>query len=472
MFRPEPIRAEGANRPARARPARRRGYLAALAGTTGLALAGCAGAGAVTGGGDTEQIVVAIVSNPQMQDAISLQDQFRAEHPGIDVQFVSLPENEARAKITASVATGGGEFDVVMISNYETAMWAENGWIENLQPYAEATPGYQPEDFVPSVREALSYEGDLYSVPFYGESSFLAYREDVFADAGLEMPERPTWDDVRELAAELDDPAQDFSGICLRGLAGWGEVMAPLTTVMNTYGGQWFDSDWNATLDSPQVHQAVSDYVSLVQDYGQPGAATSGFGDCLTRFAQGNAAMWYDATSMVSSIEDPSSSVVAGNVGYAPAPVEETESAGWLYSWSLAIPTSSEHTDAAWEFVSWMTSPDYIQLVGEELGWERVPPGSRLSTYEIPQYAEIAQAYSEPTLTAMDEAVPENSFVNPVPYTGIQFVAIPEFQDLGTRVGQQISAAIAGQASVDQALAQSQRYAETVAASYQNDQEG
>ena len=248
--------------------------------------------------------------------------------------------------------------------------------------------------------------------------------------------------------------------------------MAPLTTVMNTYGGQWFDSDWNATLDSPQVHQAVSDYVSLVQDYGQPGAATSGFGDCLTRFAQGNAAMWYDATSMVSSIEDPSSSVVAGNVGYAPAPVEETESAGWLYSWSLAIPTSSEHTDAAWEFVSWMTSPDYIQLVGEELGWERVPPGSRLSTYEIPQYAEIAQAYSEPTLTAMDEAVPENSFVNPVPYTGIQFVAIPEFQDLGTRVGQQISAAIAGQASVDQALAQSQRYAETVAASYQNDQEG
>lgn len=472
MFRPEPIRAEGANRPARARPARRRGYLAALAGTTGLALAGCAGAGAVTGGGDTEQIVVAIVSNPQMQDAISLQDQFRAEHPGIDVQFVSLPENEARAKITASVATGGGEFDVVMISNYETAMWAENGWIENLQPYAEATPGYQPEDFVPSVREALSYEGDLYSVPFYGESSFLAYREDVFADAGLEMPERPTWDDVRELAAELDDPAQDFSGICLRGLAGWGEVMAPLTTVMNTYGGQWFDSDWNATLDSPQVHQAVSDYVGLVQDYGQPGAATSGFGDCLTRFAQGNAAMWYDATSMVSSIEDPSSSVVAGNVGYAPAPVEETESAGWLYSWSLAIPTSSEHTDAAWEFVSWMTSPDYIQLVGEELGWERVPPGSRLSTYEIPQYAEIAQAYSEPTLTAMDEAVPENSFVNPVPYTGIQFVAIPEFQDLGTRVGQQISAAIAGQASVDQALAQSQRYAETVAASYQNDQEG
>ncbi|WP_159622763.1 ABC transporter substrate-binding protein [Ruania rhizosphaerae] len=460
--------AGSADPPHRPRSSTRR-RAAALAGVASLALAGCAGAGAVGGGEGQEQIVVAIVSNPQMQDAISLQDEFRAEHPDIDVRFVSLPENEARAKITASVATGGGEFDVVMISNYETPMWAANGWIENLQPYAEATEGYAPEDFVPSVAGALSYDGDLYSVPFYGESSFLAYREDVFAEQGLTMPERPTWAEVRDVAAQLHDPEAGFSGICLRGLAGWGEVMAPLTTVMNTYGGSWFDADWNAQLDSPEVHAAVSDYVSLVRDYGQPGAATSGFGDCLTRFSQGNAAMWYDATSMVSSVEDPSSSTVAGNVGYVPAPVQETESAGWLYSWSLAIPTTSEHTDAAWDFVSWMTSPDYIQLVGDELGWERVPPGSRLSTYEIPEYAEIAQAYSEPTLTSMGLASPENSFTEPVPYPGIQFVGIPEFQDLGTRVGQQMSAAIAGQITVDQALEQSQRYAETVADSYQEE---
>src|SRR5690625_3161857 len=135
MFRPVPTpAAPGGPDPTTRRPRQGptvRSRAAALAAAAGLTLAGCAGAGAVTGGGDTEQIVVAIVSNPQMQDAISLQDQFRAEHPGIDVQFVSLPENEARAKITASVATGGGEFDVVMISNYETAMWAENGWIRS-----------------------------------------------------------------------------------------------------------------------------------------------------------------------------------------------------------------------------------------------------------------------------------------------------------------------------------------------------
>ncbi|GAA4421704.1 sugar ABC transporter substrate-binding protein [Georgenia halophila] len=437
-----------------------------LAAAGATALAGCAGAGAIAGGGDGEQIVVAIVSNPQMQDAISLEEHFREDHPGIDVQFVSLPENEARAKITASVATGGGEFDVVMISNYETQMWAENGWIENLQPYADSTEGYAPDDFVPSVREALSYEGELYSVPFYGESSFLAYREDVFAEEGLEMPERPTWEQVRELAAELHDPADDFSGICLRGLAGWGENMAPMSTVINTFGGRWFDMDWNATLDSPEVREAVEMYIDTVQRYGEPGAATSGFGDCLTRFSQGQAAMWYDATSMVSSVEDPNASTVAGDVGYAPAPVAETEAAGWLYSWSLAIPTTSQHKDAAWEFVSWMTHPDYMRLVGEELGWERVPPGSRLSTYEIPEYAEVSSAYADETLQAMEEATQENTMTQPVPYPGIQFVGIPEFQDLGTRVGQQMSAAIADQRSLDDALAQSQLYAETVAETY------
>lgn len=428
-----------------------------------LALSGCAGASSAA----SSEIVVAIVSNPQMQDAISLQERFAEENPDINVRFVSLPENEARAKITASVATGGGEFDVVMVSNYETAMWAENGWLVNLQDYAEQTEGYDPDDFLPSVRDALSYEGDMYSVPFYGESSFLAYRRDLFEEAGIEMPANPTWDQVAEYAAELDLPEEDRSGICLRGLAGWGENMAPLSTVINTYGGSWFDEDWNATLDSPEVNAAVTDYVNLVNDYGEPGPATSGYGECITQFSQGNAAMWYDSTAMVSSIEDPNSSTVAGDIGYAPAPVMETESAGWLYTWSLAIPATSENPEDAWEFMSWMTNKDYMRLVGEEIGWERVPPGSRQSTYEIPEYAEVAQAYADPTLTAMQSATQQNTMTAPVPYQGIQFVAIPEFQDLGTRVGQQVSAAIAGQQSVDDALRQSQEFASTVSRTYQ-----
>jgi sorbitol/mannitol transport system substrate-binding protein len=440
---------------------------ASLVLAAGLSLTGCAGAGALGGGGaGSKTVTVAIVSNSQMQDAISLVADFEKTHPGVNLRFVSLSENQARAKITASVATGGNEFDVVMISNYETPQWAANGWLVDLQPYADQTPGYDPGDFLPKVRDALSYKGDLYSVPFYGESSFLAYRKDLFAQAGLTMPDHPTWTQVRDFAARLDDKKTGMAGICLRGLPGWGEVMAPLDTVINTFGGSWFNTDWDAQLTSPATSQAVDFYVNLVRDYGEPGPAVSSFGECATLMGQGNVAMWYDATSVVTALEDPSQSKVVGKVGYVPAPVEKTAHSGWLYSWSLAIPKTSENKQAAWDFMSWMTSKDYMHLVGTKLGWGHVPPGSRESTYQIPEYQQAAAAYLQPTLDAMNNADEEHPTVMPVPYTGIQFLSIPEFQDMGTRVSQQISAAIAGQTSVAEALEQSQKYAQVVGDTY------
>ncbi|WP_099023586.1 ABC transporter substrate-binding protein [Mycolicibacterium palauense] len=428
-----------------------------------LFTSGCAGAGSIGTSEDT--VTIAMVSNSQMTDARSLADNFEQANPDIKLKFITLSENQARAKITASTAMGGGEFDVVMISNYETPQWAENGWLVNLSDYIANTPGYDQDDFIPSLRESLSYQGDMYSVPFYGESSFLMYRKDLFEQAGIDMPRNPSWQQVAEAAAKLDGP--DMVGICLRGKPGWGEVLAPLDTVINTAGGRWYDMDWNAQLTTPEVEKAVQFYVDLVRAHGEPGAATSGFSECATQFAQGRAAMWYDATSAVSVLEDPASSKVVGKVGYAMAPTMIKPDSGWLYTWSLGIPQAAKNKDAAWKFISWMTDKNYIKLVGNELGWERVPPGSRLSTYQIPQYKEASKAFGQLTLDSIEGADPLHPTVQPVPYTGVQFLAIPEFQDLGTRVSQQISAAIAGQKSVTDALAQSQKYAEVVGKTYQ-----
>nr|WP_157110699.1 sugar ABC transporter substrate-binding protein [Nocardia anaemiae] len=434
-----------------------------------MGLGGCAGAGSfTTTSGDT--VTIAMVSNSQMQDAIALSGEFERENPGIELKFVSLSENQARAKITASVATHGGEFDVVMISNYETPQWAKNGWLIDLSNYARETPGYDTQDFIPSLQKSLSYQGDMYSVPFYGESSFLMYRKDLFEKAGLTMPAEPTWDQIAQAAAKLDDPADGRSGICLRGKPGWGESLAPLNTVINTFGGRWFDENWHAQLNSPEVVRAVEFYIDLVREHGEPGAAASGFSECATQLSQGNTAMWYDATSAVSVLEDPASSKVVGKIGYAPAPVMQKPNSGWLYTWSLGIPKSSEKPDAAWKFISWMTGKPYIRMVGEKLGWSHVPPGSRMSTYQIPEYAAASKAYGPLTLSSMQGVDPEHPTAAPVPYTGIQFLAIPEFQDLGTRVSQQISAAVAGRISVHEALDQAQQYADAVGRSYRENQ--
>ncbi|GGM38790.1 sugar ABC transporter substrate-binding protein [Longimycelium tulufanense] len=439
----------------RSRPARAvlgSALAALLLGTTA-----CAGAG--VGGQDGRTVTVATVANPQMQDIEKLTGDFKKDHPGIDVKFVILPENELRDRVTQDIATRAGQYDVVTIGTYEAPIWAKNGWLTKLDGYA-SKGGYDVADIVPTVRDALSYEDGLYAVPFYGESSFLMYRKDLFAKAGLTMPARPSWQDVANFAAKLDDKQGNVAGICLRGLPGWGEVLAPLNTAILTFGGRWFDEDWNARLTDPETKKAVELYVNLVRQYGEPGAPNAGFSECLTAMGQGNAAMWYDATVAASSLEDPKTSKVAGKIGYVPAPTVKTEHAGWLWSWALAVPETSKKKDAAWEFVSWATSKDYMKLVGQRLGWARVPPGSRLSTYEIPEYRKAAAAFAQPTLDAIRSVNVKQPGLHPQPWTGVHYVGIPEFQELGTKVSQEISAAIAGRQSVDDALAKAQQYAE------------
>ncbi len=453
-----------------ARPISRRAFLAGTAGGAALALSGCATGTEqlFSGGSPGTTITVAIVSNSQMQDAISLSYLFEQQHPGVHPTFVSLPENEARAKITADVSTQGGEFDVVMISNYETPMWSANGWLVNLQPYINATPGYDANDFLPQLRSTLSHKGDLYSVPFYGESSFLMYRKDLMQQAGITMPERPTWDQVSQIAARMHNAKKGQVGICLRGDPGWGENLAPIDTVINSFGGRWFNLQWQAQLTSPEVQRAATAYVSLLQKYGEPGAPEAGFSECATLYSQGDAAMWYDATSAVSTIEDPASSKVAGKNGYAWAPTQDGRPSGWLYTWSLAIPSTCPHKQEAWDFISWMTSKTYIQTVGQKLGWSHVPPGSRFSSYQIPQYKKLSSAYGPLTLKSINATNSAHPALEPVPYTGVQFLDIPEFQDLGTNVSEQFSAAIAGSQPVASTLSQAQLYAQAVGDTYRS----
>jgi sorbitol/mannitol transport system substrate-binding protein len=326
--------------------------------------------------------------------------------------------------------------------------------------------GFDQEDILAPMRTSLTAaDGKLYGEPFYGESSFLMYRKDVFQKKGLTMPAHPTWQQVADLAAKADGAEPGMKGICLRGLPGWGEMLAPLTTVVNTFGGTWFDKDWTPGLDSKEFKQATQFYVDLVRKHGESGAAQSGFAECLNNMTQGKSAMWYDATSGAGSLE-ATGSPVKGKIGYVPAPVEKTKSSGWLYTWAWGIQKASKNPDDAWKFISWASSKDYEQLVGKTDGWANVPAGKRTSTYDIPEYQKEAGAFADVTRDAIASAQPDNPGVQPRPAPGIQFVGIPEFTDLGTKVSQEISAAVAGRESVDSALKKSQSLAETVAKKY------
>jgi sorbitol/mannitol transport system substrate-binding protein len=434
-----------------------------------VVLPGCSGAGGSGSSSDGEKktITALMVGNPQMEDIAKLTADTFTKDTGITVKFTILPENELRDKVTQDVATQGGQYDVATIGAYEAPIWAKNGWLHELSSYADKDSGYDSADLLePMVKSLSGEDGKLYAAPFYGESSFLMYNKELFAAKGLTMPERPTWQQIAGFAAQLDDKKTGVAGICLRGLPGWGEVFAPLTTVVNTFGGTWFEKDWTPKVNSPEFTQATRFYVDLVRRYGEAGASQAGFTECLNTFGQGKAGMWYDATSAAGTLEDASASKVAGKVGYVYAPVEKTKSSGWLWAWAWAMPKTTKQADAAWQFISWATGKEYEKLVGEKLGWSRLPAGKRTSTYTIPEYKQSAAAFADITLKAIEEADPTNPGVQPRPAIGVQFVGIPEFADLGTKVSQEVAAAIAGSTTVDKALADGQKLAEGVAEKY------
>ena len=439
-----------------------------------LVASGCAGAGGgggpaagASGSGKGGSINVLMVGNPQMEDIQKLTEEGFTKDTGIKVNYTVLPENELRDKVTQDVATQAGQYDVATVGAFEVPIWAKNGWLHEMGSYADKDAAFDKADILKPMVDSLSSDGKLYAVPFYGESSMLMYRKDVMAAKGLTMPERPTWKEVGDIAAKLDGAEPGMKGICLRGLPGWGELFAPLTTVVNTYGGTWFTKDWQAQVNSPEFTEAVTFYVDLVKKHGEVGASQAGFTECLNALSQGKVAMWYDATSAAGSLEDPAVSKAAGKIGYAYAPVNKTKSSGWLWTWAWVMPKTTKKADDAAKFMLWASSKEYEQLAGEKLGWSRVPAGKRASTYEIPQYKEASAAFGEITLKSIQEAQPTNPGVQPRPTVGVQFVGIPEFSDLGTKVSQEISAVIAGKGTVEQALANGQKMAEEVAKKYQ-----
>ncbi len=393
-------------------------------------------------------LTIGTVNNGDMVVMQKLSSDFEKQHPDIKLRWVVLEENVLRQRLTTDIATKAGQFDVMTIGNYEVPIWAKQGWLEPM----EGLPGtYEAADLLKPVRDGISYEGKLYAAPFYAESAMTYYRTDLFQKAGITMPAAPTYAQIMEYAEKITDKPNQVYGMCLRGKPGWGENMAFITPLATSFGGQWFDQGWKTTLDTPEWHKAITYYSDILRKYGPPGATSNGFNENLALFAGGRCGMWIDSTVAAGLLFDPKQSQVADKVGFAPMPSGEFKGGPtWLWSWNLGIPASSKQKDAAKTFIAWATSKDYVKLVAGANGWVAVPPGTRQSTYDAADYKRVAP-FADFVQRAIASANPTASTKAPRPYTGAQFVAIPEFQGIGTQVGQTLAATLTG-TLVDQAL--------------------
>ena len=395
-------------------------------------------------------LTIAIVNNGHMINMQKVAEAYTAE-TGVELNWVSLEEGVLREQVTSDTATGGGQYDIINIGMQEAPIWGKAGWIEPLEFGAE----YDMDDMLPAIRNGLSADGTLYAAPFYGESSMVMYRKDLTDAAGVTIADNDSWENIKAAAAAIHDPDNGVYGVCLRGKPGWGDNMAFITTMVNSFGGAWFDKDFRPTIDSDEWKAAINFYVDLLGTYGPPGSEGNSFNEILALYNEGKCGMWIDATIAASFLE-------VDGVAYAQSPnAGNPVGANWLWAWAMAVPAGTEHTDEAKKFIEWATSKDYIKAVAAhpDFGWGNVPTGTRKSTYASPEFQAVAD-FASAELAAIESAAPEATDLKP--YVGVQLAAIPEFPEVGSAVAQEMAAALSGAKSVDEALAASQAAADSI----------
>ncbi|WP_020405821.1 ABC transporter substrate-binding protein [Hahella ganghwensis] len=381
------------------------------------------------------EIVVATVDNADMLNMKKLSSRFEEQNKDIRIRWKIVDESVLRLMQANDSKQGKSQYDVYTLGLFEAPIWGSKGRLspvpDNFQSSKELT------NWIPEILDGFKYGDNYYALPYYGESSITYYRKDVLEQYDLQIPMQPTWRDIEGTLEVLSRVSGGKKGkLCLRGKPGWGENIVILATMVNGFGGRWFDEDWQAVLTEKPWHDAIDFYLSVMEKYGLEQAWNNGYSENLQAFLNGQCDIWVDSTAAGGAV---ASGEIYPNVGYASAPMQITDKGtNWLWSWGFAVPKGSTKKEAAWRFVKWATSDDYHQLVETHYGIAQVPPGTRYTLYRNPSYREYAR-FADITLEAIESADFDAPSVKPVPYRGIQFIQVEEFQQIGNFVGKKLS---------------------------------
>jgi len=393
-------------------------------------------------------IYLAMISVPGIPQALSHVPEFEKE-TGIKVNVEMLPEKTLREKTTADLAFGTGIYDAIMFGLMYVTPYAEGNMLTGLNNFAENDDAYYKnryrlDDYIPRALDVNTYDGQLYGLPFYAESSFHFYRKDLFAQAGLTAPQ--SVDDIWDAAAKLTKKP-DLYGIVMRGMRGGGLNVYTWTSWLWGYGGKYFDEDMMPVLDSPEAIASVDSYAGILQQYGPSGVAGFDWSAVNTYAKEGRTAQFYDATPFASSsmIEAPDSQT-RGKWGIVlPHEIEAPGGnfAPTIYTWSFGMSAHSSEPWATWRFISWITGYEMSNnLVADGFNF-----GGALSRQsQVEEHPEIAKAYwAEPTLEALAQA--------PLNFRP----RIKEWPAVGDAVGAALSQVIAGEKSAEQAFTEANK---------------
>ena len=359
------------------------------------------------------------------------------EKTGIDVQFEIMGYGEMHPKMVPSLTSSTGSIDFMPVDFYWVGEFARAGWMQPLDEYIKKDNFDTSVYFDSMMKLVGEVEGTTYMLPFYNYAMGLTYRKDLVADAnhqkafkdkyGIDLKEPTSWDEYMKQVSYFTKNGTEY------GVVNQGSKADPIAMEWSNYlyanGGRFHDENWHGELTSDAAKQALKDYIHNLQDHGPIGAASFSFDEAFNVAAQGQAYSYITYNWFMPSYEDSSQSSVVGKMALAPVPGNGSLNGAW--GW--AIPTSSPNADAAWEFIKWVESPEIVA--------KRALMGGAPTRSDAFNNAEVLAKY--PHYGALNNILATAKNFPVFTYT-------PQFVEV---MGRELSKAVIGEKSIDDALA-------------------
>lgn len=386
------------------------------------------------------RLSVLMEGHPTTDGIQALLPEFTAE-TGIEVELEIVPESDVSPKILLEFSSGSGRYDVVQNNIIFVPGYVQAGYVEPLDQLAnEHGQYYDRSDFVPGYLGPNVVDNALYGLPVFGESTLLMYRKDLFDEYGIAVP--TSFSDIEAAAKTIEEKSNgEITGITMRGAQGIHSVYVWAGWLWG-FGGEFINAEGGSALGTPEAAASLEAYARVLRDYGPVGVANFGWEENRVLFQQGKAGITLDATVNGAFNEDPSVSTVVGKVGYAPVPVETSNTKGGsssLGAHSLYIASASANKEAAWLFISWATAKQ------QQIKSLAIAPNSGVTStaaFASEDFTSRYGAFKDAMIASINQGNPQ------------YLPTVPVANEIINNAGIAVSKVLAGTASATDALAE------------------
>ena len=406
------------------------------------------------------EITVAVIPASYFDNLIAIAPQFEAL-TGVKVRFDKVPPGQIRQKSLLDLSSKTATYATHAADPMYFPLYASNKWVDPLDRYlsdASLTDNawFRYEDILKAWRDADSYEGKPYGIPYDGEVTVQVYRKDLYDAKGLKAAD--TFEEYAKNAAAINDPNNRVYGMALRGFAGAGQNMYIYPSIFREFGGSWFQGN-KVVVNTPEAVRALDWYVDVLSKYAPPAVRNWNWPDIADAFSQGTLGCYIDAHSSAAVLMNPEKSKVIGKFAFArwpKGPSGKRVTSIWNWGFPINAALNERQKKATWLFVTWAASSETQARTSWKFAGAAKRSGiNRTSLWRSPEFLAMTKDIGPNFVDAAIQSLEQDTDVEWRP-------RVPQWPAIGETMATAIQTALVGQKKSKDALDEAQARIEQI----------